>query len=145
MLKADPRGGDVMVDDTTEGMILLDVTAGEGAFDRDLLERFGHAVKVCHGPDDATLCPLLAGRGCDDFAQAHGVIFELDLDRPQHRAIVRRYRDLARADIPIRVVASAEQVACYAEELRGIELCTHAPTVADLDGFAAEVEAADRI
>jgi hypothetical protein len=134
-----------MVADATEGMILLDVTAGAGAFDRDLLERFGHAVRVCHGPEHGTLCPLLSGAGCDHFTEAHGVIFELDLDRPQHRAVVRRYRDLARAEIPIRVVTSADQAARYAEDLRGIEVCTHTPTVADLDGFAAEVEAADRI
>jgi hypothetical protein len=133
-----------MDDDAMEGMILLDVTGGTGEFDRDLLERFGHPVKVCHGPEHATLCPLLAGKGCDEFTQAHGVIFELDLDRPQHRAILRRYRELARTDIPIRVVASAQQAARYAKELRGIEVLTHAPTVVDLDGFAAEVEAADR-
>ena len=127
-----------------EGMILLDVTAGTGEFDRDLLERLGHPVKVCHGPEHGTLCPLLAGKGCDEFAQAHGVIFQLDLDRPQHRAIVRRYRELARSDVPIRVVASAEQVERYAEDLRGIEVLMHGSTVADLDGFAAEVEATDR-
>jgi hypothetical protein len=133
-----------MAGEAVEGMILLDVTAGTGEFDRDMLERFDHPVTVCHGPGHATLCPLLAGKGCDDFAQAHGVIFELDLDRPQHRAILRRYRELARTDVPIRVVASAEQAARYAEELRDIEVLTHTPTVADLDGFAAEVEAADR-
>ncbi len=130
--------------ESTEGMILLDVTAGSGAFDRDMLERFGHVVKVCHGPEHATLCPLLAGKGCEEFTQAHGVIFELDLDRPQHRAILRRYRELARADVPIRVVTSAEQATRYAEELRGIEVVAHDSTVADLDGFAAAVEAADR-
>jgi hypothetical protein len=133
-----------MAGEATNGMILLDVTTGTGEFDRDMLERFDHPVRVCHGPGHATLCPLLAGKGCDDFAQAHGVIFELDLDRPQHRAIVRRYRELARTDVPIRVIASAEQAVRYAEELRGIDVLTHTPTVADLDGFAAEVEAADR-
>lgn len=133
-----------MPDDAVEGMILLDVTAGTGEFDRDMLERLGHPVKVCHGPDHATLCPLLAGKGCDDFASAHGVIFQLDLDRPQHRAILRRYRELARSDVPIRVVTSAEQAVRYAEELRDIEVIAHDATVADLDGFAAEVEAADR-
>jgi len=133
-----------MGDESKDGMILLDVTAGTGEFDRDMLERLGHVVKVCHGPDRATLCPLLAGKGCDEFEQAHGVIFELDLDRPQHRAILQRYRQLARADVPIRVVTSAEQATRYAEELRDIEVVTHDPTVADLDGFAAEVEAADR-
>ena len=131
--------------ESTEGVILLDVTAGSGEFDRDMLERFGHVVKVCHGPAHATLCPLLAGKGCEEFTQAHGVIFELDLDRPQHRAILRRYRELARADVPIRVVTSSEQATRYADDLRGIEVVAHDSTVADLDAFAAEVEAADRV
>jgi hypothetical protein len=129
--------------EATNGMILLDVRAGTGEFDRDMLERFDHPVRVCHGPDTDE-CPLLAGKRCDNFAQAHGVIFELDLDQPAHRTIVRRYRELARADVPIRVVVSSEQAARYTEELRDIEVLTHASTVADLDGFAAEVEAADR-
>jgi hypothetical protein len=133
-----------MTDEDTAGMILLDVSAGTGDFDRSMLARFGHPVRMCHGPEHATLCPLLAGKGCADFAEAHGVIFELDLDRPQHRAIVQRYREIARPDVPIRVVTTAEQAERYAEELRGIEVLTHASTVADLDGFAAEVEAAAR-
>jgi hypothetical protein len=130
--------------DNAEGTILLDVTAGGGQFDRGLLERFGHPVRVCHGPDHGTLCPLLADKGCDAFENAHGVIFELDLDRPQHRAIVRRYRELARPDVPIRVVVTAEQAVRFAEELQDVEVLTHSPTAADLDGFASEVEAADR-
>jgi hypothetical protein len=116
-----------MAVDTIKGTILLDVTTGIGEFDRDMLERFGHPGRVCHGPDHATLCPVLAGKGCDEFTQGHGVIFELDLDRPQHRAIVRRYQELARSDMPIRIVASAEQAARYAEELRGIEVAHARP------------------
>jgi len=132
-----------MAAESMEGMILLDVSAGSDDFERDILERFGHAVTVCHGPGNE-LCPLLAGKGCDDFARAHGVIFELDLDQPQHRAIAQRYRDLARADVPIRVVTTSEQATRYAEELCGIEVVAHISSVADLDGFAAQVEAADR-
>lgn len=133
-----------MTDTPDESFILLDVTAGSDHFDEEMLERLGHPVKVCHGPDHATLCPLLAGAGCPEFDAAHGIIFELDLDRPQHRAIVRRYRELARDDIPIRVVVTAEQAERYRDELAEVEVLTHTPTVADLDGFAAEVEAADR-
>jgi len=143
MLVAIQRG-DAMAGEPPEGMILLDVSEGAGEFDRDILERLGHEVVLCHGPARATVCPLLAGDGCDGFAQAHGVVFQLDLDEPQHRAIVMRYRELAPEDVPIRVVATAAQVTLYAEELRGIEILTHLPTVSDLDGFAAEVEAADR-
>lgn len=132
-----------MVDSSWEGMILLDVTGG-GEFDRELLERFGHPVKVCHGPDQGALCPLLAGKGCDDFEGAHGVIFELDLERAQHRAILRRYRELARPEVPITVVTTPDQAVRYAADLAGITVLTHGATTADLDGFAAEVEAADR-
>ena len=63
----------------------------------------------------------------------------------QHRAILRRYRDLARPDVPIRAVIPAGQAERYAALLVDIELLTHDATVADLDGFASEVEAADRI
>ncbi len=133
-----------MARDSMEGMILLDVTSGGDVFDQAMLERLGHPVRVCHGPDHGALCPILAGKSCRDFEDAHGILFELDLDRPQHRAIVRRYRELARQDVPIRVVVSPEHAERYADELRGIEVLTHSSTVADLDGFAAEVEAADR-
>jgi hypothetical protein len=137
-------GGSAMNDDLNQGTILLDVTSGLGGFEKDLLVRFGHPVRVCHGPDHGTLCPLLADKGCEDFESAHGVIFELDLDRPQHRAILRRYRDLARADVPIRAVVRPDQAERYAELLRDIEVLTHDPSVAELDGFASEVEAATR-
>lgn len=135
-----------MNDQTFEGIVLLDVLPGEaGQFDQDILERMGHPVIVCHGPEVATLCPLLGGEGCSKFDQAHGIAFLLDLDRPQHRAILRRYRELARPDIPIRAFVTPAQAAQYADLLRDIEIWTHEPNVADLDGFAAEVEAADRL
>jgi hypothetical protein len=132
--------------DAYEGVILLDIAEGATArFDEDLLQRFGHPVIVCHGPDPGTGCPLLRGEGCEKFDEAHGIAFELDLDRPQHRAILRRYRDLARPEVPIRVLVAAEQAEEYAEFLEPFEVWTHDPNVADLDGFAAEVEAADRL
>ncbi|MFP5255318.1 MAG: hypothetical protein ACLGI8_05640 [Acidimicrobiia bacterium] len=46
--------------------------------------------------------------------------------------------------MPIRVVTTPEQAVQHAALLAGVEVWTHEPTVADLDGFAAEVEAADR-
>ena len=73
------------------------------------------------------------------------MLFELDLDRPQHRAILRRYRELARADVPIRVIVTLEHAERYAEELRDVEVVTHNQTVSDLDGFACRVEAGDRV
>lgn len=127
------------------GVLLLDVSPGENeAFDASFLERTGHPVLVCHGPAVRELCPLVGGHGCPKFDAAHGIVFELNLDRPQHRAIVERYHALSREDLPIRVVVTLEQAERYRDVLAGVEVWTHEPTVADLDGFAAEVEAADR-
>jgi hypothetical protein len=47
--------------------------------------------------------------------------------------------------VPIRAIVTAEQAARYADQFRDIEILTHDPSVADLDGFASEVEAADRV
>jgi hypothetical protein len=128
-----------------QGVVLLDVSPGASeAFERSFLEKVGHPALVCHGPHEGTLCPLLEGKGCAKFEAAHGIVFELDLDRPQHRAIVQRYRELGREGLPIRVVATPEQAERHREVLAGVEVWTHEPTAADLDGFAAEVEAADR-
>lgn len=133
------------MDKPLHGVVLLDISPGaDETFERSFLEKIGHPAVVCHGPHEGTLCPLLAGKGCEDFDAAHGIVFELDLDRPQHLAIVQRYRELGRDDLPIRVVTTEEQAARFQHELSGIEVWTHPPTVAELDGFAAEVEAADR-
>ena len=127
------------------GLILLDVTPGTGGeFDRSFLERTGHDVVVCHGPEHRELCPLLAGTGCDMVDRAHGIVFALDLDRAQHRAILQRYRDVTRPEVPIQVVVRPGQRAKYADLLTEFEAWEHEPTVAELDGFAACVEAADR-
>jgi hypothetical protein len=127
-----------------EGVILLDVSPGEAeVFDVAFLERTGHPVLVCHGPG-TNVCPLLGGEGCAKFDAAHGIVFQLDLDRPQHRDIVRRYRAVARPDLPIRVVVGPGQADRYPELLGEVEVWTQEPTVADLDAFAARVEAADR-
>jgi hypothetical protein len=100
---------------------------------------------VCHGPPEGHLCPLLAGTGCESVDEVHGIIFELDLDRPQHRAILKRYREVLAEDVPIRAVVKPGQDTAYASTLGGVEVWTHSPTTGELDGFAAEVEAFDRI
>jgi hypothetical protein len=133
------------MDDPREGVVLLDVPPGaDGEFDRAELERLGHPVEMCHGPPLGTVCPLLAKRGCPLFSRAHGIVFKLDLRRSHHQQILRRYQELARRDVPIRVLVSPADAERYAELLRDVEVWTHEPTVADLDGFAARVEAADR-
>jgi hypothetical protein len=127
------------------GVVLLDIGPGpDGEFDRSMLERLGHPVTVCSGPEEHALCPLVGGHGCQQYEEAHGIVFALDLERPEHRAILRSYRDMGPAELPIRVVCTPEQVGRFADVLRDVEVWDHEPTVADLDGFAAEVEAADR-
>src|SRR6266508_170197 len=89
-----PREVSVM-DEPDRSVILVDVLAGDGeAFDVSFLERNGHDVIVCHGPSPDRPCPLLREQTCPKFAAAHGVVFELDLDRGEHRAIVEHYREL---------------------------------------------------
>ncbi len=127
--------------DEQEGVI-LDVSPDGAAFDADLLGRFGHPVLVCHGPPEGA-CPLIEDGSCELFDSAHGVIFKLDLERPYHRTILKRYRALLAEDVPIRVVVSPEQVGRYADLLSGVQVWTHEPTASELDGFAAQVEAAD--
>lgn len=132
------------------GAILIDVSAKESvSFETNFLEGLGHPVLICHGPPHAELCPILAraslGRVCDKLPDAHGVIFELDLDRPQHRAILCRYQEILPEDVPIRAVLKEGQAEKYRDILGGVSVWEHTPTAADLDGFAAEVEAYDRI
>jgi hypothetical protein len=127
-----------------ESSILLDVPGGDGEFVRAFLERVGHPVTTCGGPEPGSLCPLLSGEGCTRFEDAHGIVFELDLDRPQHRAILEHYAELGDPELPIRVVVSPAQREAYASLLADLEVWDHEPTAADLDGFAARVESVDR-
>jgi hypothetical protein len=125
----------------SEGLI-LDVTPADGDYDRDFLERLGHPVLVCHGPDSRP-CPLLE-EGCEMLSAAHGVVFQLDLERPQHRVILKRYREILPDDIPIRAVVREGQRDKYADLLGPVQTWEREPTISDLDGFAAQVEAADQ-
>lgn len=122
--------------------VILDVTPSDGEFDRDFLEKLGHPVLVCHGPEIGHLCPILRG-GCKMVDASHGLVFQLDLDRPQHRAILQRYQAVVADDTPIVVVVRAGQKQQYRELLSRVEVWESEPTVSQLDGFAAEVEAAD--
>ena len=132
------------MDGPSDGVILLDIPSGmDEQFDVSFLERTGHPVQVCRGPQ-AGPCPLLAGHGCPKFESAHGIVFELDLDRAEHRTILERYRALTGGNRPIRVVVRPGQLQRYSDVLAGVEVWTHEPTVAELDGFAARVEATDR-
>jgi len=127
-----------------EGTVLLDVTdASYASFAKEFLERTGHEALVCHGPSEG-LCPLLAGAGCEKIDAAHGVVFQFDLDRPEHRTILARYQKILDPEIPIRVVVEHGQDRLYAELLAGTEVWAREPTAGDLDAFAAQVESADQ-
>ena len=127
----------------SEQSIILDVTPSDAGFDTKFLEPLGHPVLVCHGPDVGTACPILK-ESCAMVASAHGVVFQLDLDRPQHRAILARYKDVIADDVPLWASVQPGQDDEYAELLEGVEVVIGEPGPAELDGFAALVEAADR-
>ena len=126
-----------------EGYILFDIPDGQEPVDREFLEHLGHPVLVCHGPSPRRLCPILKGEGCPLAEDADGIVFQLDLDRPQHRAILRKYKELLRSDLPIHVVVRPGQEVQYAELLQSLKVWTHTPVAGDLDALAAEVEAAE--
>jgi len=133
------------MDDVHGSPILLVVPEGDDGFAASFLERLDHEVITCHGPGPGAGCPLLHGDGCPWYEGAHGIVFSLDLTRAEHRAIVRTYADAALAagrDLPIRVVVpeGAPVPAGY----DGTIAWSGEPNVAQLDGFAALVEAAER-
>jgi hypothetical protein len=124
--------------------VLFDLPSGSRPTDSDFLVRLGYEVKVCNGPGEGA-CPLVAGEGCPLAENARGVVFELDIDNPKHRAIVRRYKNALRDDMPIRVVVKPGQEHEYADLLRGVRVWTHEPVAGDLDALASEVQAADSL
>lgn len=130
-----------MMPDRPDSPILFDSV--EAPEDIGFLEHLGHEVLVCHGPDEGSLCPILAGDGCPIAEEAHGIVFEFDLDRAQHRAILAKYKDSLREDVPLWVVATPEQATRHSDLLSGLKVLSHRPAVGELDGLAAEVEAAD--
>lgn len=124
--------------------VILDVTPGDHErFERHLLEGAGHEVRVCHGPDADHACPLLEEGACDEVDKAHGVVFKLDLDTAEHRRILAAYKEALPEDMPIAVSVMAGQETTYANLLEGLYVWTDTPNAAQLDGFAALVEAAD--
>ncbi|MGH8928192.1 MAG: hypothetical protein ACRDWH_07560 [Acidimicrobiia bacterium] len=126
-----------------DSYILFDIPAGNEVVDRKFLEQLGHRIMMCHGPQPGMLCPLLSGEGCALAEGAHGIVFELDLARAQHRAILAKYKDSLRSDRPICVAVRPGQATKYADLLGGLKVWDHAPVAGDLDAVAAEVEAAD--
>ncbi len=126
----------------SEQSIILDVTASDSTFETRFLEGLGHPVLVCHGPDFGKACPILKS-GCTKVEGAHGVVFQLDLDRPQHRAILKRYQEVLAEDIPLWASVPPGQEVEYAELLSGVQVVVGEMGAADLDAFASQVEASD--
>ncbi len=125
--------------------VLFDVPGGSEPADRQFLEDMGHRVMVCGGPVQGQLCPILSGEGCELAEGADGIVFELDLERPQHRSILREYKTSLRSDLPMRVVVPREQWADHRELLAGLKILPHTPAAGDLDGLAAEIAAAQEL
>jgi hypothetical protein len=125
----------------TSGLI-LDVTPCDEPLDKELLEQMGHPVQVCHGPEWGHVCSIVTGT-CPMVDSAHGIVFRLDLDRPVHRVILKRYQESVANDVPLVVVVAPGQEMEYADILTGVQVWIGEPTIAELDGFAAQTEAAD--
>lgn len=127
-----------------ESPILID-SPTDVTFDREFLEKQGHPVLTCAGPGGKRPCPILEGKHCDKLDAAHGVIFELDLDREAHRLVLERYLEILPEGMPLQVVVKPGQHERYADLLDRISTWAHEPTAGELDGFAAQVESVDRM
>ena len=126
-----------------QSIIHFDVPHGSAEEHAHLMQRLGHPATICNGPGDGQ-CPLLVPEGsCPLIEEAHGVVFEFDLDDARHRNILRRYLEVIDEETPVRVIASPEAAERHRDLLRGADVWTHEPTTGELDGFAALVEAAD--
>lgn len=127
-----------------DGYVLFDRPGGGTPVDHEFLEQIGHRVMVCGGPTADAPCPILDGGHCELAENAEAVVFEFDLDRDDHRAILSRYKEVLREDMPLRVVLKPGQAERYPELISGLGVWSHEPVAGDLDAIAAEAEAADR-
>ncbi len=120
--------------------VILDVNPDAEArdFETDFLGRLEVHVVTCSGPQRPEACPLLKGKQCPKVTHADGVLFQLDLDRDDHREILSQY--VERLDVPIRAVIKEGQRARYPDLLSKVEITEGPPGPAMLDGFEAEVE-----
>jgi hypothetical protein len=121
------------------GPVILDVNPnGETpGWEQDLLERHHLPVVTCCGPEVPGGCPLLRGERCPRLEKADGVLFQLDLDRGEHRHILGMY--LRTIEVPIRVVITPEQKERWSGLLDLVQVLTHPIDPAAIDEFAAEV------
>lgn len=120
--------------------VILDVNPDPEALDweADWLVRQEVDVVRCRGPHAPGACPLLQGKPCGKIARADGILFQLSLDREDHREILQTYARTL--DVPVRAVVSEADKAKYAELLAEVEVVVPPMGPAGLDGFASEVE-----
>jgi hypothetical protein len=119
--------------------VVLDVNPNPESLDweQEWLTRTGLPVIRCCGPEVQGGCPILDNGRCRKSHEADGVIFQLDLDRPEHRRILRKY--IRQLYVPIRVVATPEQEKRWAHLLQFVEIFNPPIGPAKLDAFAAEI------
>lgn len=120
--------------------VILDVNPDPEALEWELdwLERQEVAVVKCSGPHRAGGCPLLQGKSCGKVEKADGVLFQLSLDRDDHRQILETYARTL--DVPVRAVVSEADKVRYADLLSDVEVVVPPVGPAGLDAFASEVE-----
>jgi hypothetical protein len=121
--------------------VILDVNPSpeDLKWEQDWLhDRLEIPVVTCTGPHKVRDCPLLKGQACGKVARADGILFQLDLDREDHREILRLYADTL--DVPVRAVVSDDQRDRYKDLLAKVEVVSPPVGPSALDAFAAEVQ-----
>lgn len=122
--------------------VILDANPNRMALEAEstFLTNAGVQVIRCRGPQQPGGCPLLQGKRCGKVAAADGVVFQLDLDEPEHRRILVKYVvEMGRREVPVRVVVTEEQKQRWPKLIRLAEVSTTPFGPAKLDAFAAEV------
>jgi hypothetical protein len=119
--------------------VVLDVNPDPDAlgWEQEWLTRAGLPVIPCCGPEVEGGCPILNNGRCNKIYDADGVIFQLDLDRPEHRLILRKY--IRQLYVPIRVVVTKEQQKRWAHLLQFVEVFNPPVGPTTLGAFAAEM------
>jgi DNA-binding NtrC family response regulator len=108
-------GARVVIESANRDAAIAQLAALEGA---------GYSVTHCGGPDAirGRVCPLVTGEPCPWVDAADVVVHDLDLDRPEHREILRTLRR-THPDTPIVLElpeATARQHACLLASCRVI-------------------------
>ena len=121
--------------------VILDVNPDPDdlAWEQDFLKRLDIPVHSCRGPKDPGGCPILRNERCMKIEGVDGVLFQLNLDRGDHREILGKYLQIL--DVPIRVVVTPEQKERWAGLVGMVETFEAPVGPAKMDAFAAEVAA----